>query len=76
MFRRPVVPALVVVLLGAVDLARPHNALAYDGCPVLVTVSYCPESEHDFCMAYGCNTPVSACEEFGGMLRVYCGTGP
>ncbi len=70
-----------VVLVGAflgsaqgVLAAPPRDAKASLDCPIVVTVSQCPESEEDFCQAYNYYTPVTNCAWFGGAWCVYCGT--
>lgn len=74
--KRTIALAATVVAMGALELARPAeaHASALEGCPVVITVSYCPEDEESFCQAYACQTNISNCAYFGGALRVYCGT--
>lgn len=66
------------VMAGGHELAQPARAESATlfACPVVVTVSECPEEPFFFCMAYDCNTTEHNCSEFGGALRMYCGTPP
>lgn len=74
MMQRTAILGLVVTAMGSHALAAPHRVRTTESCPQTVTVSYCPLDVEGACAAYGCATDQANCAEFGGQLRLYCGT--